>query len=88
MVVIVMFGFIATGTSILIAQYLGAKQEKEVGKIAAVSIVANLLFGLILSAVLFIFSASLLRAMNLPEELLDTAMIYLKIVGGFAFLQG
>jgi putative MATE family efflux protein len=87
MVIIVMFGFIATGTSILVAQYLGAKKEEKANRFAVVSLVANLIIGTGLSIVLFFFSEPLLRIMNLPPELMDDAMIYLKIVGGFSFIQ-
>ncbi|PYZ93563.1 MATE family efflux transporter [Salipaludibacillus keqinensis] len=86
-VIIVMFGFVATGTTILIAQNLGANKRQRASQIAVVSICANILFGLLLSFVLFFFGESILSAMNLPEELMDTALIYLKIVGGFAFIQ-
>jgi putative MATE family efflux protein len=85
--VIVMFGFVATGTAILVAQNLGAKMDKDAREISAVSIGANLLFGLILSAAVFIFSEQLLRLMDLPPELFDEANSYLKIVGGFSFIQ-
>ncbi|MDQ0258004.1 putative MATE family efflux protein [Evansella vedderi] len=86
-IIIVMFGFVAMGTSILIAQYVGAKQEEKAGHISVVSIVANLVFGIILSAVLFIFGKPLLQLMNLPEELIAPSLIYLQIVGGFSFVQ-
>ncbi|WP_096435783.1 MATE family efflux transporter [Alteribacter populi] len=86
-VIIVMFGFVATGTTILIAQYLGAKKNQQASQIAVVSLAANLLFGLLLSAVLFLFGPQLLGAMNLPPELMETALLYLRIVGGFAFVQ-
>lgn len=86
-VIIVMFGFIATGTSILIAQYIGAKKEQEANRIAVVSIVANLVFGLILSAILFLLAPTILKAMNIPAELMDASLVYLRIVGGFAFIQ-
>ena len=86
-VIIVMFGFVATGTTILIAQNLGARRFENAGIIAVVSIVANIIMGLLLSAVLFFFGESILIMMNLPEELMDTALIYLQIVGGFAFVQ-
>lgn len=86
-VLIVMFGFIATGTSILIAQYIGAKKIESANKIAVVSIAGNLVFGLLLSTVLFLFATPILKAMDLPPELMDSAMLYLRIVGGFAFIQ-
>ncbi|HAQ08287.1 MAG TPA: MATE family efflux transporter [Bacillus bacterium] len=85
--VIVMFGFISTGTAILVAQNLGAKREDQAGEVSVVSIGANLVFGLLLSAAVFIFSESLLKMMDLPPELFDEANAYLKIVGGFSFIQ-
>ncbi len=85
--VIVMFGFIATGTAILVAQNLGAKMDDDAREVSAVSIGANLVFGLVLSAAVFIFSEQLLRLMDLPPELFDEANSYLKIVGGFSFIQ-
>jgi putative MATE family efflux protein len=85
--VIVMFGFIATGTAILVAQNLGAKRDDQAREVSVVSIGANLVFGLILSAGVFIFSEQLLGVMDLPPELLDEANAYLKIVGGFSFIQ-
>ncbi|MBT2688993.1 MATE family efflux transporter [Bacillus sp. ISL-47] len=85
--VIVMFGFVATGTSILIAQNLGAKNNKIAAEISVVSLGANLVFGILLSILLFILSKPLLRMMDLPEELLNEANSYLIIVGGLSFIQ-
>lgn len=85
--VIVMFGFIATGTAILVAQNLGAKMDDDAREVSAVSIGANLVFGLVLSGAVFIFSEQLLRLMDLPPELFEEANSYLKIVGGFSFIQ-
>ncbi|MFE8700326.1 MATE family efflux transporter [Cytobacillus sp. FJAT-54145] len=85
--IIVMFGFVATGTSILIAQNLGANQQKTAREISAVSIGANLLFGLLLSVLIFIFGKPILLLMNIPTELMDEAKSYLLIVGGFSFIQ-
>jgi putative MATE family efflux protein len=85
--IIVMFGFIATGTAILVAQNLGAKRDDQAREVSVVSIGANLVFGLILSVGVFIFSEQLLGVMDLPPELFDDANAYLKIVGGFSFIQ-
>ncbi|WP_409291782.1 MATE family efflux transporter [Peribacillus sp. SCS-37] len=86
-IIIIMFGFVAAGTSILAAQYLGAGREKEASELSVVSLAANLLFGLVLSIIISIFSQPLLGLMGLPQELLADAEIYLKIVGSFAFVQ-
>lgn len=86
-IIIVMFGFIATGTSILIAQYVGAQKQLDANRISVVSLAGNLVFGLVLSIILFIFAPWILLAMNLPPELMDAALVYLRIIGGFAFIQ-
>ena len=86
-VVIVMFGFVATGASVVIAQAIGAKLEKTAAEVAVVSIMANLLFGLLLSGALFIWGDTFLKWMNTPPELMKEATSYLLIVGGFSFIQ-
>jgi putative MATE family efflux protein len=85
--IIVMFGFVATGTTIVIAQHLGAKQERNASEVAIVAISLNIIFGLFLSIILFVFGEFFLKAMNLPEELFDDALYYIRIVGGFSFIQ-
>jgi putative MATE family efflux protein len=85
--IIVMFGFIATGTAILVAQNLGAKQKLAASEISLVSLGTNLLIGILLSIVLVLSSTFLLNLMDIPKELMSEANTYLKIVGGFAFVQ-
>jgi putative MATE family efflux protein len=85
--IIVMFGFVATGTAILVAQHLGANEKKTAGEVSLVSLAVNLFFGLLLSLSLAIFNKPILKLMDLPESLIDEASSYLVIVGGFAFIQ-
>ncbi|OAS83906.1 MATE family efflux transporter [Metabacillus litoralis] len=84
---IVMFGFIATGTTILVSQYLGANNYKDAKGISSVSLSANLLISIIISVVIVIASEDILLLMNLPRELLPEATVYLQLVGGFSFIQ-
>jgi len=86
-VIIVMFGFVAQGAAILIAQNLGAKNPKTAGKIAMMSISLNLLFSLALSAVLFFWAVPILNLMDLPTEIMGEATTYIQIVGGLIFVQ-
>ncbi|MBW3111996.1 MULTISPECIES: MATE family efflux transporter [Bacillaceae] len=85
--IIVMFGFVATGTAILVAQHLGAEENRLAGEVSIVSIAVNLIFGLLLSVALVFFSKPILLSMDLPRPLMNEASSYLKIVGGFAFIQ-
>ncbi|NLP49423.1 MATE family efflux transporter [Bacillus sp. RO1] len=84
---IVMFGFIATGTTILVAQYLGSKNRELAAEVTVVSIGANLIFSVAISILVFLFSSKLLLLMDLPPELLSEADSYLKMVGIFSFVQ-
>ncbi|KMJ57849.1 transporter [Bacillus sp. LL01] len=84
---IVMFGFIATGTTILVAQYLGAKNRNLAAEVTVVSIGANLIFSVAISIAVFLFSSKLLLIMDLPPNLLSEADSYLKLVGVFSFIQ-
>ncbi|MFA9558386.1 MATE family efflux transporter [Evansella sp. AB-rgal1] len=85
--IVVMFGFIATGTSVLIAQQLGAGKERKAREVAVVALAANLVSGLVLSAFLIFGSTGIFGFMGLDEALLGEASLYLSIVGGFAFVQ-
>ncbi|REJ10221.1 MATE family efflux transporter [Halobacillus trueperi] len=86
-VVIVMFGFVATGAAILVAQNLGAEQKKEAGSISVTSLSVNLWFSLLLSFALFVFSEQILSVMDLPASLMGDATDYMNIVGGLIFVQ-
>lgn len=85
--IIVMFGFVATGTSILVAQFLGAGLERKAAEISVISLAANLIFGILLSIAIFLLDEQILTLMGIPSELMEEASFYLKIVGGLSFIQ-
>ncbi|WP_163538752.1 MATE family efflux transporter [Gracilibacillus sp. YIM 98692] len=86
-VIIVMFGFVSLGTSIIIAQYLGASNEKAAIEVVTISLIANFIFGLVVSVLFLFFSHPILSMMNLSADVLDSAKFYLRMVGSFLFLQ-
>ncbi|KEO84591.1 MATE family efflux transporter [Tumebacillus flagellatus] len=85
-IVIVLYGFVAMGSGIVVSQFLGAKEPKKASEVAVVAIAVNLIFGLLMSGVLFLFGDTFLRWMGLPPELKDFAMPFIHIVGGFSFV--
>ncbi|WP_241156792.1 MATE family efflux transporter [Bacillus sp. FJAT-42376] len=85
--VIVMFGFIATGSVILITQNIGAGKEHTAREVAIMSVIANLLIGILISGVLLAFSKPILQMMNLAPSLMEEGNKYLGIVGTFIFIQ-
>ena len=51
----VIFGFINLATSILCAQFIGARNKKKVQEVITVSLIVNLLLGLLMGALYFGF---------------------------------
>ncbi len=70
------------GTSVLCAQYLGARQQKNVQQVIGVSLLVNLLLGVVVSAGLYYFAPQLLHVMGLKEHLLAYGLPYMGLVGG------
>lgn len=86
-IAIILFGFVATGTGVVVAQYLGARKYVEASRVSALSVSVNLLFGLLVTLLLVLFKDEFLQLMKLPPELTDYANRYLTIVGGTLFVQ-
>ena len=82
------FSFINMATAILTAQFLGAKDYKRVKQVISVSLVLNVLLGLILGGIYLFFWESLLQKINLPAELIGIGKYYFQMVGGLCILQG
>lgn len=84
---ILLFGFISTGTTVLVAQNLGAGNQLEAKKISAISLTVNLVLGIIVSIVLVVFNSEFLKFFSLEPHLSGLAEQYLAIVGGTIFTQ-
>ncbi len=85
--VILMFNIIATATSVVVAQYLGAKQYSKMNMIYTLAAVFNLLIGVLLSAILVVARGGLMTLLNVSAEMTPYAKTYISIVGSFMFLQ-
>jgi putative MATE family efflux protein len=84
---ILLFGFVATGTAVLVSQYLGAKRVLEAKNASAISVTLNLMFGILISMAVVIFRVDFLNLFELTEEIQGYASQYLLIVGGTIFTQ-
>ncbi|GKX53627.1 MATE family efflux transporter [Budvicia aquatica] len=78
---ITIFSFISVGCSVVIAQYLGARQMDMAKKAIHISIAFNLLIGLACAIFIFFFGYKALNLMNMPEHLMEDGFNYLHIVG-------
>ncbi len=76
----------ALGTSVLCAQYLGARQRKNVLQVIGISLLVNFVMGIIVSITLYIGAPQLLRLMGLEQNLMHYGLPYMALVGGSSFL--
>lgn len=81
------FTVLSGASAVLISQNLGADKKEAASRIAALSISFSFILGLIISALLAIFSRPILEFIGAKNEVLEFANEYLCIVGGFLFSQ-
>ena len=81
------FTIISSATGVVVSQYLGAKALDKISEIYTVSTAFNLALSVTVSLIVFFGSGGLLSLMQLPEEMMYDSVSYMKIVGGFMFLQ-
>ncbi|MGL4945028.1 MAG: MATE family efflux transporter [Fusobacteriaceae bacterium] len=83
----VIFSFISIGTGILTAQYLGAKNIRKIDEVISVSLLLNLIMGVLLGAIYMVFSTLILTKIKLTPDLVEIGKNYFKIVGGLGVFQ-
>lgn len=84
---ILMFGFVGIGTSVAVAQHLGAGKVKEASRISALAITINLIFGIIVSIALVVFGEPLMHLMHLDPQQIAIAKKYLTIISAFIWIE-
>lgn len=70
---------IASGGTIVVAQYFGAKKYDKVRRTVDTIYIFFFFTSLVISGLGIVFSESIFRLINLPEELMPQAVIYLRI---------
>lgn len=73
---------LSIGIGIIISQYFGARQEARVKKAIANAIYIIAVSGLVMSVVSAVFARPILQVMGTPNEILDDATKFLRIVSG------
>ena len=82
----IFFNVIATATTVVVAQYLGAKKFDKMNMIYTLSIVVNLVFGVFLSGVFCLANPLIMNFLQVSPEMRHYSMMYLYIVGGGGFV--
>ncbi|MDP4181242.1 MAG: MATE family efflux transporter [Bacillota bacterium] len=86
-ILLLLFQMVSGGSGIIISQYLGAKNNKRASEVAIVSILFNLVFGLFISLLLFLFAGRMLRVMNFQNDIYQYSKDFLTIIGTCSVVQ-
>lgn len=74
-----LFMGISVGSNVLVAQYYGARREKDIFEVVHTSVILSVGLGVVVMLVGFFFSKTFLHWMNSPDDVIDLASLYLKI---------
>lgn len=85
--VFIAFNIICVGTSVLVSQYIGARDMQSAQKAIMGSFMVLSLVGIAGSALLFFFGGGILKLIGVSPNLMQHAHIYMRIIGGTIFLQ-
>ncbi|MCA1292605.1 MATE family efflux transporter [Paenibacillus sp. alder61] len=77
-----LFATVASGAGIVIAQKIGSRKEEDARTVGIIAFNATGAIGLGLSILLIALPRPIARILQLPEELLPLAEVYISIVGG------
>lgn len=86
-VFIIMFSVVSSGMIAVMTQYIGANRVGVAYQAKRLGAVFNLGVGIVLAVFLSVFSEWILEAVGVAPLLMDYAKTYLRIVGGFCFLN-
>lgn len=84
---ILLFNVIAGATGVVVAQFLGAKRTENMNSIYSLAVIFNLILGALVSSVALFAADDLMGMLKVHELQMADAVKYMKIVGGFLFLQ-
>ena len=75
----------SAGAGVIIAQYYGAKNEKGLKTAVHTTFVIGVVLGLFLQIIGILMVPSIMRWINTPEDVFDTAVLYLQVYFGGLF---
>ena len=70
---------LSVGANVLAGHYYGAKQERELGETVHTSMLVSIISGVVLTVIGVAGARAVLVLMQAPEEVLDLAVLYLRI---------
>ena len=71
---------LSTGTAIILARFVGQKDEGKIRKTIDTSVITSLFIGLLVAAVGYFLTPLFLTFTNCPKECYDGALVYMRII--------
>ncbi|MBE5961698.1 MAG: MATE family efflux transporter [Lachnospiraceae bacterium] len=87
-IAIIVLSVISVATTILIAQYLGAKYTDKANEVSSVSTLIMFIASISITLVCVLFGRQIFTLLKAPSDVLTEASTYLAIVGSFLIVQG
>ena len=78
----------STATTILIAQYLGARRPDKIDEVYTISIAFHTLFSIIAGGGVIVFHETLCQLLGVPPEILKETSLYMNIVAASIPITG
>ena len=82
----ILFNVIATATSVVVSQYLGAKRYDKMNMIYTLAVMVNFVFGVFLSGAFCAANPLIMDFLHISDNMRPHAMTYIYIVGGAGFV--
>lgn len=86
--IIIVLNMTSMGTTVVLSQYLGAKDELNASRTCSISLFLSSILGVIVTAFILLAQRSIFPLLHVPAEIVEETYIYLTIVASFTLVQG
>ena len=87
-IIIIVLNVMSSATTVLLTQYIGAKNKKMMSETCSASTMIILLAGTLATGVVVLFHRQIFTMMHVSPEIMEETCRYMKIIGSFIFIQG
>lgn len=87
-IVIVALNVMSVSTTILISQYLGAKNKSKGSEVSTASLLISSVFSILITILVILFNKQLFMWLKVPNEILAETSRYTVIIASFVLIQG
>ena len=87
-IVIVVLNVMSVSTTILISQYLGAKNKSKGSEVSTASLLISSVFSILITLLVILFNKQLFMWLKVPNEILAETSRYTVIIASFVLIQG